>query len=51
MVKASGLVYTAMKARGVAKFPISTLAKANQKKKRGLGFAIWRLVRLKMPAS
>jgi len=35
MVKASGLVSTAMKARGVTKFPIPALARANQKKKRG----------------
>ena len=32
MVIASGLVATAMKARGVTKFPIPALARANKKK-------------------
>jgi len=35
MVEASGLVYTAMKVRGVAKFPIPATARANQKKTGG----------------
>jgi hypothetical protein len=33
MVKAGRLVSTAMKAKGVAKFPISALARANQEKR------------------
>lgn len=35
-VKASGLLSIAMKARGVAKFPVLPTARTNQTKKRGL---------------
>jgi hypothetical protein len=40
MVKASELISTTMKARGVAKFPIPAPARANQKKKGGQSFAL-----------
>ena len=45
MVKACKLVSTAMKARGVAKFPSLARARANEEKNRGFNFAIWRLKR------
>jgi hypothetical protein len=41
MVKACRLVSTAMKVRGVAKFPSPVPVRANQAKNGGYNFAIW----------
>ncbi len=44
MVKACKLESCSMKARRSAKFPILSMARANEKKNRGFNFAIWRSV-------